>query len=120
MQSHQAKAIPLVSLGCSCGPKMAFDELGRGAETLPFDWMCTTIEGVIGFLSTDFQGFFQYNSQENAHLPESGTRITVFRSTRHSWWHDDPNDPATQEKYNRRIQRLNSMKAFNEPILFVR
>jgi len=117
--TQAGKAIPLVSLGCSCGPKMAFDEMGRGSETLPLDWMCTTLEGVIGFLTTEFQGFYQFNSIEAATMPE-GTNIKVFRGVNHSWWHDDPTNPATQEKYNRRISRLFSMKSVNEPILFVR
>lgn len=121
LQPNGPGALTLVSLGCSCGPKMAFQEMKLDKETLPFDWMCTTIQGIIGFLSTDFQGFFQFNSRDGAILPESTRPIEVFRTARHSWWHDDPTDPATQEKFIRRIDRLNTtIRAVNEAVLFVR
>jgi hypothetical protein len=94
--------------------------MGIGAETLPFDWMCTRIEGVIGFLSSDFQGFFNFTSKESTMLKQSAHAITVFRATYHSFWHDDPTDAATQEKYRRRITRFLSMRADSEPMLFVR
>merc|ERR1719401_534533 len=38
-QSIAKDDIQLVSLGCACAIKMAFKEMGRGAETLPFDWI---------------------------------------------------------------------------------
>ena len=54
----ETQDIMLVSLGCYCGPplgllgervvkwvrKLSFKNIGRGAETLPFDWMRTRQE----------------------------------------------------------------------------
>jgi len=108
----------LVSLGSSCSTKLAFEELGRGQETLPFDWMCTSIEGIINFLINDFQGFFDFNNVESSQI--GPTQFTVYRSNTHSWWHDDPRDPAVREKFTRRVRRLREMQAVNRPILFVR
>jgi hypothetical protein len=111
-------SIPLVSLGCACGPKLAFKELGRGAETLPFDWIATTADGVIEFLTTGFQGFFDFTRKIEKEV--AGAQLTVFRSHRHSFWHDDPNDASMRERYQRRIARLFSMDARTRPVLFVR
>jgi hypothetical protein len=112
--------IPVVSLGCSCGPRLSFQEMGVAGEALPFDWMTTSIEGIMDQLETNFRSLFQFTSWETAQLPGVRIPITVFRSSGHSWWHDDPTTSATQEKYRRRIKRLNGMRAVNHPILFVR
>lgn len=118
MQSNLTNDVPLVSLGCNCGSKGAFKELGHGAETLPFDWMCTTLEGVLKFISTDFQGFFDFQTVSQHTV--SGVNFTLYRSDCHSFWHDDLKDPAEVEKYRRRIQRFCGISANNGPVLFVR
>jgi hypothetical protein len=97
---------------------MAFDELGRSAATLPFDWMCTTLDGILHFLNTDFQGFFDFNTTDSSNV--GGVSFTVYRTAMHSWWHDDPTDLATREKLQRRIERFKAMQATTSPILFAR
>jgi hypothetical protein len=97
---------------------LAFDELGHGQESLPFDYMCTRIEGVIGFLTNDFKGFFDFTNIVSFEV--GPTPITVYRNTEHSWWHDDPTDPACREKFARRIERLKEIQAHDTPVLFVR
>merc|ERR1712048_812828 len=52
--------VRLVSLGCMCAPKLSFQQLGRGAETLPFDWVRSRMEGVLHFIRSDFEDFFDY------------------------------------------------------------
>merc|ERR1719247_867106 len=74
-------AIPLVSLGCSCGPKLSFKEIGRGAETLPFDWVRTRLSAVTHFLSSDFQGFFDFTYTEEIDLPESQRMLCIVETT---------------------------------------
>jgi len=109
--------IRLVSLGNDCGPKLSFKHLGRGAETLPFDWSRTRLEGVLHFMRNDFDGFFSFVIKE----PVPGIdRMVAYRDYLHSFWHDDPRDPGMQERYCRRIDRFNAIDAERQMVLFVR
>lgn len=112
-------AVQLISLGCSCGPKLTFKDVGRGAETLPFDWARTSVEALLHFISRDFQGFFDTTDRVQF-TDERGSEWTTFRSAIHSFWHDDPTHPAMRERYMRRINRFLSIDAQTKPVLFVR
>jgi hypothetical protein len=92
--------------------------LGRGAATLPFDWVTTTSDGVLGFLRSGFQGFFDF--ERKAEKDVGGINITAFRSKQHGFWHDDPTLEETREKYNRRFARMLATDAQSQPVLFVR
>mmetsp|Transcript_35105 Transcript_35105/g.76666 ORF Transcript_35105/g.76666 Transcript_35105/m.76666 type:complete len:625 (-) Transcript_35105:92-1966(-) len=108
--------VQLVSLGCYCGPKLSFKKIGRGAETLPFDWLRTRLSGVRHFLKNDFDGFYDWTTKQS--VPDS--KMTIYRGYYHSFWHDNPNDPAMIERYQRRIARFMSIDARTKPVLFVR
>uniref|UniRef100_A0A7S2Q1F8 Uncharacterized protein n=1 Tax=Zooxanthella nutricula TaxID=1333877 RepID=A0A7S2Q1F8_9DINO len=108
--------IMLVSLGCFCGPKLSFKHIGRGAETLPFDWMRTRGAGILKFIREDFEGFFDFVSKK----PVPGCSMTTYRGYHHSFWHDDPSDPGMRTRYRRRIARFKEMESRGKPILFVR
>eukprot|EP00913_Durusdinium_trenchii_P023897 g22442.t1 len=118
----QTQSIMLVSLGCYCGPKLSFKNIGRGAETLPFDWMRTRHEGLMHFLQgnwdeeSNYNGFFEFTSKKVV----PGCQMTTYRSYYHSFWHDDPTDPGMHERYKRRIKRFNEIDAESKPVLFVR
>merc|ERR1719162_2023565 len=101
--------IQLVSLGCSCAPKMSFKELGRGAETLPFDWSRSTMKGVYQHMTTHFTDFFNFTTRHVVDL-EDGNHMVMFRSEEFSFWHDDPTVGGMQERYRRRFARFNSLK----------
>eukprot|EP00927_Polykrikos_kofoidii_P073822 TRINITY_DN69843_c0_g1_i1.p1 TRINITY_DN69843_c0_g1~~TRINITY_DN69843_c0_g1_i1.p1 ORF type:complete len:560 (-),score=82.47 TRINITY_DN69843_c0_g1_i1:46-1695(-) len=109
--------IRLVSLGQSCGPKMAFKYLGRGAETLPFDWVRTRLDGIFHFFREDFVGFFRYAKAQS--VPGIPGMVT-YRDLLHSFWHDDPKDDGMLERYGRRIERFRNINATAVPVLFVR
>jgi hypothetical protein len=114
-------SIPLVSLGCSCGPKMSFKEIGRGAETLPFDWVRTTLDGIMHFLLTDFDKYFDFVTEREIPLPQDAKKsMHMYRGPLHSFWHDNPKMPSMLERYRRRIVRFNSFSAEEQPVLFVR
>lgn len=108
--------IMLVSLGCFCGPKLSFKHIGRGAETLPFDWMRTRGSGILEFMRNDFEGFFDFVSKK----PVPGCNMTTYRGYFHSFWHDDPSDAGMRTRYNRRIARFKSLESSENPVLFVR
>mmetsp|Transcript_80701 Transcript_80701/g.227085 ORF Transcript_80701/g.227085 Transcript_80701/m.227085 type:complete len:380 (-) Transcript_80701:295-1434(-) len=109
--------VMLVSLGGYCGPKLSFQAINRGAATLPFDWMRTKIEGLLHFMRNDFDSFFDVVESE----PIPGTKNKVaYRNQWHSFWHDDPTDPAMRDTYQRRIARFKTVDAHSQPVLFVR
>lgn len=109
--------IRLVSLGHNCGPKLSFKHLGRGAETLPFDWGRVRLEGLLHYLRSGFEGFFSFVAMEP--VPGVGKMVT-YRDYFHSFWHDDPRDQGMQERYCRRIDRFMSIDAEGQEVLFVR
>lgn len=110
-------AIPLVSLGCACEPKLSFRRLGYQMDTLPFDWIRTRLEGLLHFMRTDFKSFFEFASTLT--LPQTPS-ITIYRSYYHSFWWDDPTTADAQEKYRRRIARFSMIDARSRSVLFVR
>jgi hypothetical protein len=113
--------VQLVSLGCMCAPKLSFQQLGRGAETLPFDWMRSRLEGILHFMRSDFQGFYDYTTvKAGCGRTEESPGMTMFRSKYHSFWHDNPDDEGMREKYTRRIARFQGIDAREKPVLFVR
>jgi len=113
----ETNRVRLVSLGCYCGPKLTFQKIGRGAETLPFDWLRCRMEAVFHFMRNNFEGFFNYRSKLE---PENGQGMTIFRDKNHAFWHDDPTNPDMHEKYRRRIKRFQEISAKDETVLFVR
>jgi hypothetical protein len=116
MRAKAADGITLISLGCFCGPKLTFQKIGRGAETLPFDWVRVSFDGLLHFIQTDFEGFFEYVTQKQ--VPNS--HMVMYRSQWHSFWHDNPDAPEMREKYERRIKRLSHLHSSDQPLLFVR
>merc|ERR1740138_962552 len=92
--------------------------MGLDAESLPFDWITTTADGVLEFLKTGFQGFFEFDRKVQKDV--GGVNITAFRSKRHAFWHDDPTDESMREKYQRRVSRIMAIDANTKPVLFVR
>jgi len=111
-----AGSLRLVSLGGGCGVKSAFVKLGKFGPTLPFDWIKTTVDGVLHFLRSDFTGFFNFTSTKPSLTPGKDIRADYY----HVFVHDDPTDGKTQEKYRRRIERLKQIDARSVPVLFVR
>jgi len=108
--------VTLVSLGCFCGPKLSFKHIGRGAATLPFDWIRTRHKGLVHFIDNGFDGFYDFATKKSV----PGCSMTTYRSFYHSFWHDDPTDPGMRERYARRIERFQAIKADTAPVLFVR
>lgn len=109
--------VQLVSLGSYCGPKLSFQKMGRGAETLPFDWIRTRMSGILRLLRSNFEGFYDFVTQMR--VPDTG-HMVMFRGYYHSFWHDDPTEPMMHERYNRRIARLWDIDSEVRPVLFVR
>lgn len=104
----------VVSLGSFCGVKFSIQRLGLGEAHLPFDWVRTTAEGVRHFLQSRFSDFFSIVSRVDV------ANLQVYRSERHSFWHDDISQAASREKLSRRIERFCALQQDCKDLLFVR
>jgi len=115
------EGITLVSLGHYCGPKLSFRSMGVSTATLPFDWIKTRLEGVLYYMQNNFAHFFHFVTREPVPTAAAaGIGMVMYRDYLHSFWHDDPTDPETVEKYKRRFQRFDAIDARSSPVLFVR
>jgi hypothetical protein len=63
---------------------MSFKEMGRGAETLPFDWVRTTLDGLVHFLASDFADYFDYTVDEDISINVSKTTGSIKTEKRKS------------------------------------
>jgi len=119
-----SKFVQVVSLGNSCATKLSMRRLDVDEATLPLDWIRSSIDGLIHWLKHDFEGF--RNGGCKYHLILKDCAMTVHRSSTHSFWHDNLEDDATQEKLQRRVQRFLDLaqdtSEHNSPraLLFVR
>lgn len=117
------RKVQAVSLGSSCGTKLSLRRLGLGEATMPFDWMRTRSIGLVRWIRSNFDGFFE--TQQRLEVIMQDTLMTVYRSPSHSFWHDDIQDEVCHQKLQRRIDRffdLVNEKADlpRRPLLFVR
>lgn len=117
--TDMAQQVQVVSLGSYCGTKLTLRRLGFGEAHMPFDWMRTTVRGLIHWLRHDFSGFMDWTARMEVIQQEQ--RMTVFRSPVSSFWHDDLDNDADREKLRRRVQRfLDLVKDPRQALLFVR
>mmetsp|Transcript_44346 Transcript_44346/g.80346 ORF Transcript_44346/g.80346 Transcript_44346/m.80346 type:complete len:424 (-) Transcript_44346:578-1849(-) len=118
-QSEWNSELKVVSLGSCCAVKDSIRKVGCDAESLPFDWMKTRVDGVLRYITQDFDGFFDVTTSQS--VPGmSAHSMVMHRDYYHSFWHDDLNDLEVLEKYRRRIRRFQDLRSDGKPILFVR
>lgn len=123
MISIDPDGLRVVSLGNYCGVRQSIKKAGYDAESLPFDWMRTRVEGILHYMRSDFDGFFNFVTKMD--VPNSGIgapAMVMFRDHLHSFWHDDPTQEIEREKYRRRIKRFDNLAKDNPSrvLLFVR
>ena len=111
--------IQLVSLGTGGSPKLSFQKMGKATGPLPFDWVHSTMDGLMHFLTNDFMGFYAFTSQVEMQVPGSSKSVPALRSSMHAVC---PDDTATgyDRDYPSQIDALKSMSAEMESILFIR
>lgn len=106
----------VISLGHFCGVKFSIQNLGLGNAHLPFDWLRSNSAGLCHFLRSDFEDFFSvacWRDVRNANL-------RMYRSERHSFWHDDIAKPEARAKLQRRINRFRALRDDAKDLVFVR
>jgi len=116
--------IQVCSLGSSCGVKLTIQGLGLDEESLPFDWMRSSADGLMQWLQGGFHNYFQ-GPFTRFDITFRNAPMTVYRSSTHSFWHDDIEDVQIREKLWRRANRFNGLAtdAKSSPgrsLLFVR
>mmetsp|Transcript_22362 Transcript_22362/g.35459 ORF Transcript_22362/g.35459 Transcript_22362/m.35459 type:complete len:413 (+) Transcript_22362:75-1313(+) len=114
--AESKRRMHVISLGSFCGPKFSIQRLGLGAAHLPFDWIRTTTRGLQYFLNNNFEDFFKVASRTQV----KSANLTVHRSERHSFWHDDVSKADVREKLRRRIDRFVALREESKDLLFVR
>jgi len=107
--------VVLVSLGSYDGTKRSFEELGHSREALPFDSVRTRIEGILHFLQSGCEEFFDVTTAKT-----TSDKQTVSRGYYHSFWNEDPAEPSTREKYRCCFERLEQLRDGSKICLFVR
>jgi len=107
-----------ISMGCFCAPSYALQMLGLKRYSYPFDWVRSSIDGIIHCLNVQFQDFLTYSTSwmQDQYLVFGGTRWGG------SFWHHNLEAPVTQEDMLRRVQRLYGVGevAASKPRFFVR
>lgn len=91
-----------VSLGCFCAVSFALKLLGLKRNTFPFDWVRTSLEGIIHCLDVQFEDFLTYStySMQGQCFVYGGTRWGG------SFWHHNLEAPVTREDMSRRVARF--------------
>jgi len=83
---------------------------------MPFDWMRVSFDGLLHFMASDFENFFDYTTRR----PVPDSKMVMYRSHLHSFWHDVPDSDEVKEKYRRRINRFNELGQRGKQLVFVR
>lgn len=97
-----AESFEFISLGCYCAPSYALQLLGLKKHSYPFDWVRSSLEGVLHCLNVRFQDFLTYSTTwtQDQYMVFGGTRWGG------SFWHHNVEAPVTREDMVRRVQRL--------------
>jgi len=91
-----------ISLGCFCAPTYSLQLLGLKKYSYPFDWVRSSIDGIIHCLQYQFQDFLTYSTYriEGSYVVFGGTRWGG------SFWHHNLEAPVTREDMSRRVVRF--------------
>jgi len=107
-----------VSLGCYCAVSEALLHLGLRQHAYPFDWIRSSMAGVIHCFETGFEDFLTYTEVREAH------DLTCFAGARWggSFWHHDLEDASVQADFSRRAERILGLAdvPVGKPKVFVR
>lgn len=103
-----ADSCEFISLGCNCQISRGLQALGVKRWTYPFDWLQSSMSGLIHLFKTDFEDFLTCTSTKAAN--QVGEKCTYNRARwGGSFWHHDVEDLSVRDAFERRIQRLLGM-----------
>merc|ERR1712019_110890 len=112
------KEAEFVSLGCFCGVSSALQAAGLRKAAYPFDWVRSSVEGVIHLFDSDFFDFLTFSAMK----AEAGHQGFLSARWGGSFWHHKPDDQKDREDFIRRIERMLGLGKVppNAPRVFVR
>lgn len=95
-------ACEFVSLGCFCAASNALQLLGLKRSTYPFDWVRSSLEGIVHCVDMHFEDFLTYSTYQIQ------DQYVVFGGTRWggSFWHHNIEVPMTRSDMSRRVSRF--------------
>lgn len=112
------EGVEFVSLGCFCACSNALQLLGVRRHSYPFDWVRSSLDGIVHCIDSGFEDFLTYStySMQGAYVVFGGTRWGG------SFWHHNVEVPATSAEMTRRAQRFFGRGEVQpgQPRLFVR
>lgn len=120
--THFSSYKNFISLGHFCGVAYDLGRLGLRAQSSPFDWVISSLPGVIQAIRDEFADFLDLehlsqNTEDRSHYHEEKYDLYFF----HDFSRYEPLEAqhgAVKAKYERRIERF--LRAIKEPTLFVR
>eukprot|EP00971_Amphidinium_carterae_P138211 2738539-Amphidinium_carterae.1 len=123
LSAHASQAfisnVEFVSLGNYCAVASALQALGMRKYAYPFDWVRSSVNGIIHLLENSFADFFDYDASEMT--AEHGV---VYKHTPWggSFWHHDIKEADVKACFKRRIDRMMGKGEVpgNVPRVFVR
>jgi len=122
----------LISLGFNCTTATNIQQNNLRTFAFPFDWMCSSLEGLCALLENDFQDFLT-----PAYLyKKDGSNIVINKKYNLGFWHDFPTYeengehwvvpnwaeaiPEVSLKYQRRIKRFYDALNSGKTVYFFR
>ncbi len=111
-----------VSLGYSCYIAQNLQDMGLRNESLPFDWLASSLSGVLKAIETQFSDFLSYDLMYQDSKYHHAYKNIAYDF---SFYHDCKKElplrwqiSSVRRKYARRIARF--YKVIQEPTLFIR
>jgi len=91
-----------ISLGCCCAVSNAMQLIGLKRNSYPFDWVRSSLEGIMHCLDVQFEDFLTYSTYTVS------DQYVVFGGTRWggSFWHHNLEIPMTRSDMARRVSRF--------------
>jgi hypothetical protein len=101
-----------VSIGGWCGTKIALKQCGYMRASYPFDYVRSSILGVIDCFETNFLNYFPKDTKKQ----ENG----YYLSSCCEFQHEDIANPEKIISFNRKIKRFRELLQQNKPVCFLR
>lgn len=111
-----------ISLGYFCSPAIELERIGLRSCSSPFDWIISDWKGIEKAISTNFEGFLEYDNllqdkQYHSHYKDEKYNFEFYHDFS-KYVSLEKQLVTVKEKYNRRISRFFSN--IKEPTLFIR
>lgn len=91
-----------ISLGGWCGNKIGLKQIGYEEATLPFDYVRSSIEGIIDCIENDFINYFPKNIERDMRFPDN----MAFLGEYIGFYHEDLREEEIIVSFKRKINRF--------------